>query len=127
MAEAVGSFYEAVAGIDPLTKWTLPTADTLQPAKTAPGLAPAAAAGLTIRAERITPFRERFEAVVAETLSPEAAQPILALDDEVGLDEVTFPLVGELAALAPFGIGNPEPLLTTRGCAPRSRTERSSQ
>src|SRR5206468_12576031 len=24
MAEAVGSFYEAVAGLDPLTKWTLP-------------------------------------------------------------------------------------------------------
>ncbi len=79
----------------------------------------AAAAGLTIRAERISAFRDRFEAVVAATLAPEAAQPILALDDEVGLAEITFPLVGELATLAPFGVGNPEPLLTTRGCAPR--------
>jgi single-stranded-DNA-specific exonuclease len=79
----------------------------------------AAAAGLTIRAERIPAFRDRFEAVVTATLAPEAAQPILALDDEVGLAEVTFPLVGELATLAPFGVGNPEPLLTTRGCAPR--------
>jgi single-stranded-DNA-specific exonuclease len=80
----------------------------------------AAAAGLSIRTERIPAFRERFEAVVAATLSPEAAQPILALDDELGLAEVTFPLVQELATLAPFGMGNPEPLLTTRACAPRS-------
>ncbi len=79
----------------------------------------AAAAGLTIRADRIPAFRERFEAVVAATLAPEAAHPILALDDEVELAEITFPLVGELATLAPFGVGNPEPLLTTRGCAPR--------
>jgi hypothetical protein len=43
MSEAVGSFFEAVAGIEPLTKWTLPQADSLAAARTAPGLAPAAA------------------------------------------------------------------------------------
>ncbi len=79
----------------------------------------AAAAGLTIRAERIPEFQKRFEAVVAANLAPDAAQPILALDDEIGLAEVTFPLLGELATLAPFGMGNPEPLLTTSGCSPR--------
>src|SRR5262249_900805 len=36
MAEAVGSFYEAVAGIEPLTKWALPKADGLAPATSAP-------------------------------------------------------------------------------------------
>jgi hypothetical protein len=30
MAEAVGSFYEAVAGIEPLTKWTLPNRSTIK-------------------------------------------------------------------------------------------------
>jgi single-stranded-DNA-specific exonuclease len=79
----------------------------------------AAAAGLTIRSERIPEFRERFEAVVAATLAPEAAQPTLALDDDVPLADVTFPLLGELATLGPFGMGNPEPLLSTSGCAPR--------
>jgi single-stranded-DNA-specific exonuclease len=79
----------------------------------------AAAAGLTIRAERIPAFRERFDAVVAATLSTEAAHPILSLDDEVDLVDVTFPLIDELSRLAPFGMGNPEPLLTSRGCAPR--------
>jgi hypothetical protein len=42
MSEAVGSFFEAVAGIDPLTKWTLPQTDSLTPATTAPGLVHAA-------------------------------------------------------------------------------------
>src|SRR5262249_31005849 len=42
MSEAVGSFYEAVAGIEPLTRWKLPEADVITPAKTAPDLAPAA-------------------------------------------------------------------------------------
>jgi hypothetical protein len=43
MAEAVGSFYEAIAGIDPLTRWTLPVDDALTPAKSAPGFFPVAA------------------------------------------------------------------------------------
>src|SRR5439155_5887644 len=42
MSEAVGSFYEAVAGIEPLTRWKLPEADAITPARTAPDLAPAA-------------------------------------------------------------------------------------
>jgi hypothetical protein len=42
MNEAVGSFYEAVAGLEPLTKWAVPPAGRTTPAKTAPGLARAA-------------------------------------------------------------------------------------
>jgi hypothetical protein len=40
--EAVGSFYEAVAGLDPLTRWELPESDTLSPATKAPELHPVA-------------------------------------------------------------------------------------
>jgi hypothetical protein len=43
MAEAVGTVYQAVAGQEPLTRWALPTATTITPAKLAPGLLPAAA------------------------------------------------------------------------------------
>jgi hypothetical protein len=42
MTEAVGSFYEAVAGMEPLTRWTWPASHELAPATAAPGLAPAA-------------------------------------------------------------------------------------
>ncbi len=79
----------------------------------------AAAAGLTIRRERIDEFRERFDAVVAAALARDAAQPVLALDDQIDLAELTFPLIEEFSRLAPFGVGNPEPVLTSRGLAPR--------
>lgn len=79
----------------------------------------AAAAGLTIRTDRIPEFRERFDAVVASSLAPEAAQPVLPLDDEIDLSDLTFPLLEEFSRLAPFGIGNAEPVLTSRRLAPR--------
>lgn len=44
MNEAVGTFYEAVAGFDPLTKWVLPEQATSTPARSAPTLKPAAVA-----------------------------------------------------------------------------------
>ena len=40
MSEAVGSLYEAVAGMEPLTPWEMPTAQSVGPATTAPGLLP---------------------------------------------------------------------------------------
>ena len=79
----------------------------------------AAAAGITIRSDRISPFREQFEAVASSRLAPEARVPSLVLDDEIDLAELTFPLVQELSRLAPFGAGNAEPVLTTRRLTPR--------
>jgi hypothetical protein len=49
MSEAVGSFYEAVAGLEPLTRWTLPQTGGIVPAKMAPGLAPAATVAWTVK------------------------------------------------------------------------------
>lgn len=48
MSEAVGSFYEAVAGIEPLTKWSLPQSDAITPAKAAPSLTPVAPVAWTV-------------------------------------------------------------------------------
>jgi hypothetical protein len=42
MTEAVGTLYEAAAGLDPLTRWELPTSAEIEPARSAPGLRPAA-------------------------------------------------------------------------------------
>jgi hypothetical protein len=42
LGEAVGTFYEAVAGLDPLTKWALPEKDSLTGARSAPGRLPSA-------------------------------------------------------------------------------------
>jgi hypothetical protein len=43
MSEVVGTVYQAVAGQGPLTRWKLPTTTGITPAKSAPGLVPAAA------------------------------------------------------------------------------------
>lgn len=43
LSEAVGTFYQAVAGQESLTRWRLPESDVITAARTAPGLAPAAA------------------------------------------------------------------------------------
>jgi hypothetical protein len=41
MAEAVGTLYEMVAGIQPLTPWRMPAAHSVAPATASPGLLPA--------------------------------------------------------------------------------------
>ncbi len=60
MGEAVGSLYEAIAGIEPLTKWTLPQAGTITAAKAAPGLVPSAVVVWTVR------LPDRVEAMKAD-------------------------------------------------------------
>jgi len=47
MAEAVGSCYEAMAGMDPLTKWVLPDDHSIAAATSAPGLVKAASVAWT--------------------------------------------------------------------------------
>lgn len=72
------------------------------------------AAGLTIREDRIPSFREAFEAIAHDTLSPEDLLPYLKVDAEVEPEALTFGLLSELERLAPFGMANPEPTLAIR-------------
>ena len=73
------------------------------------------AAGLTVRREVFDDFRRRFWGVVGEWLDPEV--PTLDVDAAVALADVQFPLIRELERLEPFGTGNPEPALMSRGIA----------
>ena len=41
-------------------------------------------------------------------------QPVLEIDANMGLDEVTHELVQEFGLLEPFGCGNPEPLIGSK-------------
>lgn len=75
----------------------------------------AMAAGVTLPAERVGEFRERFAAVAAERLTPDDLTPRLRLDTQVEPAEITPQLVADLAALAPFGPGNPTPVLALCG------------
>jgi len=72
------------------------------------------AAGLSIPAEHIETFAADFEAVAEKALRDDQLQPRHLFDQEVLLEELTLEIVTELNLLAPFGMGNPQPLLVAR-------------
>ncbi len=74
-----------------------------------------AAAGLTVDARRIPELAARFDAVARERLTREDLTPELRVDLEVPLGEANDALERLLRHFEPFGIGNPAPLLVTRG------------
>jgi single-stranded-DNA-specific exonuclease len=67
----------------------------------------AMAAGLSIRPDKIDALRERLNELARRALKPEDLQPPLRIDAEVGLDEMNFKMLNELACLKPTGQGNP--------------------
>jgi single-stranded-DNA-specific exonuclease len=69
------------------------------------------AAGVTLEAARVDEFRERFNAYAAAHLTAEDFLPRMDVDAVVGLGDLTEAGVEEILALAPFGNGNPPPLL----------------
>jgi single-stranded-DNA-specific exonuclease len=69
------------------------------------------AAGLTIKAQQIDELRETLNRNAAQTLGTDALQPFLTVEDRVELPLITLDLARELMRLAPFGSGNPAPIL----------------
>jgi single-stranded-DNA-specific exonuclease len=66
-----------------------------------------AAAGLTIERAAVDDFRAAFQAHAAEVLRPEDLVPVERVDAVVPGDALGLGLAEELAALEPFGAGNP--------------------
>jgi single-stranded-DNA-specific exonuclease len=69
------------------------------------------AAGVTLEAGRVEEFRQRLHEYAAAHLLPEDLQPQLAVDAVLEFREINERSVRELLALAPFGHGNPVPVL----------------
>ncbi|MDR5684275.1 MAG: single-stranded-DNA-specific exonuclease RecJ [Armatimonadota bacterium] len=78
----------------------------------------ASAAGVTVAADRLEAFRERFERAVRARLSPDDLVPVVEVDAEARLEEIDGALAAELESLAPFGAGNPRPVIALRGLRP---------
>jgi single-stranded-DNA-specific exonuclease len=75
----------------------------------------ALAAGLTVHPDNLEALRERLNAIARRVLKPEALQPPLRLDAEVGLEEMTLSQLEELGRLQPCGQGNPGVRFVARG------------
>jgi single-stranded-DNA-specific exonuclease len=73
------------------------------------------AAGVSMAAELVPEFRRRLNEYARQRLTPADFIPQLAIDALVDLKELTTgPAVAELFAMAPFGFGNPPPVLAIR-------------
>jgi single-stranded-DNA-specific exonuclease len=70
------------------------------------------AAGVSMPSEMVPEFRKRLEVYARQCLTPADFHPRLAIDAVVDLKELTTgPAVAEILRLAPFGFGNPPPVL----------------
>ena len=72
------------------------------------------AAGFTLSKEKLPLLEERLTEVAEKALVSYELQPTLAIDVEVGLDELSGNLQSWMSKLEPFGAGNPRPVFLTR-------------
>ncbi|NLA57687.1 MAG: single-stranded-DNA-specific exonuclease RecJ [Firmicutes bacterium] len=77
------------------------------------------AAGLTIRKEMIPELRRELNKLARSLLTEEDLVPKLRIDAQVTLDEIDTALLEDLERLAPFGVGNPQPVLAAKSLALR--------
>ncbi len=74
----------------------------------------AAAAGFTARTENVEALAEALRAHADHELAGRDLQPVLPIDAEVTLSELTGELERQLRQFEPCGYGNPAPLLASR-------------
>jgi len=70
------------------------------------------AAGFSLKSEHITEFRKALSAAVSDMLRESSYEPSLQIDAYLPLGDLSLELVMDLERLAPFGIGNPNPVFT---------------
>jgi single-stranded-DNA-specific exonuclease len=76
-----------------------------------------AAAGLSIAEDNVEAFAEAFAEQAATELADEDLEPLTSIDAVVARGaDLSLDLCGELRKLAPFGLGNPAPVLLAPGC-----------
>jgi single-stranded-DNA-specific exonuclease len=68
------------------------------------------AAGLSIEESTIEAFIKSFDDVASGLLSPVDLIPELSIDAILQPEEISYELVEAIGAMAPFGMGNPEPV-----------------
>ncbi|AWH84178.1 single-stranded-DNA-specific exonuclease RecJ [Flavobacterium album] len=72
------------------------------------------AAGLTLLEDQYPHFREKFEAVVSETIDPALLIPEISIDAEITLADITPKFHRLLKQFEPFGPGNMTPVFLSR-------------
>jgi single-stranded-DNA-specific exonuclease len=72
------------------------------------------AAGFTVETKYLGPVGERISQVAEKLLNKEKLTKTLKIDSELEFGDLTPEFYQKIASLAPFGIGNPQPVFATR-------------
>jgi single-stranded-DNA-specific exonuclease len=79
----------------------------------------AMAAGISITEDKLEVFSTAFCEAARRALTDEALTPVLEIDAEVKLTDLTYDFLQNFRLMEPFGQQNPEPLFLCRGVTPR--------
>src|SRR5581483_7123321 len=72
------------------------------------------AVGFSLQSARVPELRAHLDRYARACLTPADLEPILNIDAEMSLDQVTPALFDNLRRLEPFDVGNPEPVFAAR-------------
>ena len=72
------------------------------------------AAGLTLKAENVAAFQDRFEEVVRNTITEDLLLPTVRIDEIIDLDIISKSFFNIINQMEPFGPGNLKPVFATR-------------
>ena len=76
-----------------------------------------AAAGFSIKEDKIPALRDRLTQYCKEHLSETDYLPIVDIDSQVAIDDIDVPLIEEIETLEPYGMANPTPVLALEEAA----------
>jgi len=73
------------------------------------------AVGFALPAARVPELRAKLDSFARARLAPADLVPLLEVDGQLSLDDVSAEFFHELRALEPYGMDNPEPVFCARG------------
>lgn len=71
------------------------------------------AGGFSIQVDKLKSFCQAFDEMCGVLVAEDDRIPVVLADAEVVLEELSIPLVEQFESLAPFGVGNPAPVLVS--------------
>jgi single-stranded-DNA-specific exonuclease len=73
------------------------------------------AAGMTLKEENYTAFKEAFESTVEETIPPDLLTPEILVDAEINMTDINEKLIRIINQFEPFGPQNMTPVFLSKG------------
>jgi single-stranded-DNA-specific exonuclease len=73
-----------------------------------------AAAGMTLEIDKVEAFRNKFEEVVAASITDDLLTPEIIIDTEISFRDITWPFYNILSQMEPFGPENLRPVFIAK-------------